>query len=38
MKRKAWADIKKILEMDYDDFQFIKVEAGIVYKGLLKGS
>jgi hypothetical protein len=38
VKRKACADIEKILEMDYDDFEFVKVEAEMVYKGLLKGS
>jgi hypothetical protein len=27
VKRKAYTDIENILEMDYDDFQFIKVEA-----------
>jgi hypothetical protein len=38
VKRKACADIEKILEMDYDNFQFIKVEAEMAHKGLHKGS
>jgi hypothetical protein len=38
VKRKACVDIERILEMDYDDFEFVKVEAEIAYKGLFKGS
>jgi hypothetical protein len=37
VKRKACVDIERILEMD-DDFQFVKVEAEMAHKGLLKGS
>jgi hypothetical protein len=37
MKRQAYADIERILEMD-DDFQFVKVEAEMAHKGLLKRS
>jgi hypothetical protein len=37
MKRQACADIERILEMD-DDFQFVKVEAEMAHKGLLKRS
>jgi hypothetical protein len=37
VKRKACADIEKILEIDYDDFEFVRVEAEMAYKGLLKG-
>jgi hypothetical protein len=37
VKRKAYADIEKILKIDYDYFEFIKVEAKMAYKGLLKG-
>jgi CMP-N-acetylneuraminic acid synthetase len=35
MKRKVYMNIKKILEMDYDNFYFVKLEAEIAYKGLL---
>jgi hypothetical protein len=38
MMRKAYANIEKILEMNYNDFEFIKVKAEMAYKGLLKGS
>jgi hypothetical protein len=38
VKRKACTDIEKILEINYDGFQFVKVEAEMAYKGLLKGS
>jgi hypothetical protein len=31
-------DIEKILEIDYDNFQFIKLKAKIAHKSLLEGS
>jgi hypothetical protein len=37
VKRRICTDIERILKMG-DDFQFVKVEAEMVHKGLLKGS
>jgi hypothetical protein len=38
MKRKTNIGIEKILEMDYDNFHCVKVEAEMAHKGLLKES